>query len=122
MIGRNKTAAAETTKLFTVAPSTRDRAAEILGRLTMTGDRTADSLRLREEFHIQLIELADAFSDLDHEFGPDGGSDLEDDCLLVRELIRREMHPRFREAFRDRQREVLEAEILTGLVAGPHAK
>lgn len=93
-----------------------------LGRMLLTGDATTNSLMLREEFHIQLIELSDEFDHLDHEYGLVGGSDLQDDCQIVRELTRKEMHPRFQEAFRQQQTEILDTQILAGLVAGPDAK
>jgi hypothetical protein len=100
----------------------RDSVPAVLGRVTLTGDPATDSLALREEFHIQLIELANQFDHLDHEAGPLGGSELQDDCQAIRELTRKEMHPRFHEAFRRQQGEVLDSQILSGLVAGPDAK
>ncbi len=93
-----------------------------LGKITLSRDVMMDPLRLREEFHIQLIELANMFDDLDHECGPMGGSELQDDCQAIRELTRKEMHPRFQEAFHQQQTEILDTQILAGLVAGPDAK
>ncbi len=113
-LGRKQVATAESVPEDNPVPAA-------LGRISLSGDPTADSLALREEFHIQLIELANQFDDLDHEVGPVGGSDLQDDCQAIRELTRKEMHPRFQAAFRNQQSEILDAQILAGLVAGPDA-
>ncbi|MDL2362754.1 MAG: hypothetical protein QFB86_00005 [Patescibacteria group bacterium] len=43
---------------------------------------------LRKEFHIAMIELADKFDSLDHKYGPMGGTELQDDCHVVRALAR----------------------------------
>ncbi len=42
---------------------------------------------LKTEFRTQLIEIADAFDSMDHRITP-MGSELQDDCHAVRELIR----------------------------------
>lgn len=103
-------------------PAVNPEIKAILGRVTLTGDPEMDSLTIREEFHIRLIELADQFDHLDHEISPSGSSELQDDCQAVRELTRKKMHPRFHEVFFERQTDMLDAQILSGLVAGPDAK
>ena len=99
-----------------------DRALVIdLGKITLSRDVTMDPLRLREEFHIQLVELANLFDHLDHEVGPMGGTELQDDCQAIRDLTRKEMHHSYRQAYVKRLDEESDAQILAGFVAGPDA-
>src|ERR1700679_378291 len=99
MFGRKKIVA-ETTRLADGAEVVSEHDPKLFGRVALTGDRVLDALNIREEFHIQLIELADRFDDLDLEFGPIGGSELEDDCMAIRQITRKELHPRYHEALR----------------------
>ncbi len=48
----------------------------------------SDSAALRQEFLIQLIEMADAYDSMDHRIGPAGGSELQNDCQTLREFVR----------------------------------
>ncbi len=47
-----------------------------------------DLEKRRLELGIRAIELANAFDDLDHQFGPMGGTDLQHDCQKLREFVR----------------------------------
>ncbi len=60
-----------------------------LGSLALILSEPATSERIRKEFHVQLIELADQFDSHDHQHSPDGrGTELQDDCQAVRQLAR----------------------------------
>jgi hypothetical protein len=45
----------------------------------------------RQELHIQLIELADAYDSMGHHLGGDGGTQLDNDCLALRKFVRQEL-------------------------------
>jgi hypothetical protein len=48
-----------------------------------------DPHAMREEFHTQLIEIIDAYDAADHEVSVAiGGSEIQDDCQTLRELVR----------------------------------
>lgn len=54
-----------------------------------------DPEKRRNEFLIRVIELADDFDSLDHRFGPEpAGTELRDDCRLIREFVRGTLSPR----------------------------
>lgn len=60
-----------------------------LGRQIVDNSTFYDNPKeLRRQFHIGLIELADKFDSLDHHYGPTGGTEIQDDCMAVRELAR----------------------------------
>lgn len=46
----------------------------------------------RQELHIQLIEIADAFDSMGHRLGGDGATQLENDCGALRRFVREELH------------------------------
>jgi hypothetical protein len=121
MFGRKK-AVLETTRSVDGAEVASDHDPKLFGRVALTGDRVLDALNIREEFHIQLIELADKFQDLDLEFGPIGDREIQDDCMAVRQLVRQGVHPRYHEALRAYLAESLDSQVLSGLVAGPDAE
>lgn len=54
-----------------------------------------DDERRRGEFALRLIELADDFDHIDHEYGPVGGTDLQADCQAVRDFARNLSAARF---------------------------
>ncbi|MGC1176806.1 MAG: hypothetical protein WA843_01940 [Candidatus Saccharimonadales bacterium] len=47
-----------------------------------------DSLALRRELRTQIIEIADAYDSMDHRIGPMGGTDVQNDCQALWELVR----------------------------------
>jgi len=51
-------------------------------------DVVKDDAKRRGEFAVRLVELADEFDSLDHQFGPTGGTILQSDCAAVRDLAR----------------------------------
>lgn len=60
---------------------------------TIDQDKAEDHEKRRLEFAIRVIELADAFDSLDHEYAF-GGTELQDDCMAVRDFIRKTISPR----------------------------
>jgi hypothetical protein len=69
-------------------PEHATRVVELPHGIPLELNIASDDTKRRGEFAIRLIELADDFDRIDHEFGPLGGTDLQDDCQAVRELAR----------------------------------
>lgn len=65
-----------------------NRTVELRNNQTVRLDIARDPQKRRQEFFIRLIELADDFDHLDHQFGPGFGTDLQEDCQNVKDYVR----------------------------------